>query len=107
MKSAKETYQELAAKMATQPGVAQAKMFGMPSIKVNGNAFAGLFGDDMVFKLTGDARDRALAIGGAHLFEPMAGRPMKEWVQVPQKSAKEWPKLAAAAKEYCGTLKKK
>ena len=49
-------------------------MFGMPSIKRgDGKASAGLYGDDVVFKLAGDAHARALALDGARLFELMAG----------------------------------
>ena len=37
----------------------------------------------MVFKLEGDDHAQALALPGAQLFDPMGGRPMKAWVQVP------------------------
>ncbi len=73
-------------------------MFGMPSIKRRGGkAFAGLYGDDMVFRLEGEAQETALALEGAHLFEPMAGRPMKAWVQVPPTHETQWPDLARKA----------
>ena len=73
-------------------------MFGMPSVKRrDGKAFAGLYGDDMVFKLEGDAHAKALALDGAHLFEPMAGRPMKAWVQVPPTHETQWAELARKA----------
>src|SRR5664279_2738276 len=73
-------------------------LFGMPSLKRrDGNAFAGLYGDDMVFKLEGDAHAGALALRGAHLFEPMAGLPMKAWVQVPPTHETQWAKLARKA----------
>lgn len=75
-----------------------ASMFGMPSIKRRaGKAFAGLYGDDMVFKLEGHAHATALALAGAHLFEPMAGRPMKNWVQVPPTHETQWADLARKA----------
>ena len=78
--------------------VATRKMFGMDCFTANGKAAGGLAGDDMVFKLTDqETRERALAIEGAHLFEPMAGRAMKEWVVVPKAQAGRWPELAALA----------
>jgi molybdopterin biosynthesis enzyme MoaB len=78
--------------------VVGASMFGMPSIKRRGGkAFAGLSGDDMVFKLDGDEHAAALALEGAHLFEPMAGRPMKAWVQVPPTHETQWADLARKA----------
>ncbi len=72
-------------------------MMGMPSLKANGKLFAGQRGEDMVFKLGGDDHARALALEGAHLFEPMAGRQMKEWVVVPNALSTEWSSLAEAA----------
>lgn len=75
-----------------------ASMFGMPSIKRRGGkAFAGLYGEDMVFKLQGDAHATALSLEGAHPFEPMAGRPMKAWVQVPPTHETQWADLAREA----------
>jgi len=75
-----------------------ASMFGMPSMKRRGGkAFAGLYGEDMVFKLEGEAHTAALALEGAQLFEPMAGRPMKAWVQVPPTHETQWADLARKA----------
>lgn len=75
-----------------------AAMFGMPSMKRRGGkAFAGLYGEDIVFKLQGDAHATALALEGAHLFEPMMGRPMKAWVQVPPTHETQWADLARKA----------
>ena len=80
------------------PQVATKKMFGMDCFTANGKAAGGLSGDDMVFKLTDlVARGQALAIEGAHLFDPMGGRPMKEWVVVPKTHADRWPDLAETA----------
>jgi len=84
--------------LAIELDIVGASMFGMPSVKRRGGkAFAGLYGDDMVFKLAGDAHSEALALDGAHLFEPMAGRPMKAWVQVPPTHESQWAELARKA----------
>ena len=73
-------------------------MFGMPSMMCrHGRAFAGPYGDDMVFKLDGEAHAAALTLAGAHLFEPMLGRPMKAWVQVPPTHETQWADLARKA----------
>lgn len=97
----RDNYDELIRDLTTQPDVTAGKMFGMPILKVRNKAFAGNHGGDMVFKLTGAHHARALTIPGAHLFDPMGGRPMKEWVVVPADQAAEWPELAQAALEYC------
>jgi TfoX/Sxy family transcriptional regulator of competence genes len=107
MKSAEETYNALAAKLAeNNADVKISQMFGMPSLKIKGKAFAGVYEDAMIFKLTGEAHKRALAEPGAKLFEPMAGRPMKEWVEVPFSSSKKWETYAVEALEYVSKLKK-
>ncbi len=105
MTAAEKAYNDVARKLA-EDGAQISNMFGMPSLKVKGKAFAGLAGDAMVFKLTGEPHKRALSEPGATLFEPMSGRPMKEWVQVPHSSAKKWLSFAQSAQEYCSTLKK-
>ena len=93
----------LAEELTAELDVQRASMFGMPSLKRRGGkAFAGLYGDDMVFKLDGEAHAQALALDGAHLFEPMAGRPMKAWVQVPPVHEVRWGELARAAERGLG-----
>jgi hypothetical protein len=84
---------------ATSPAV-RGMMFGMPSLKQSGKAFAGYYKDAMVFKLGGAAHARALALAGAHLFDPMGGRPMKEWVVVPVEHASQWLSLSRNAQGY-------
>ncbi len=81
-------------------------MFGMPCVKVNGKAFIGLSQDNFVFKLAEAERLKALKLEGAKFFEPMAGRAMKEWVELPASMATEDTLLqfAEAALKYVSTL---
>ena len=105
MAMAEKLFDEIAMQLAKQPGVARAKMFGMPSVKVNGNAFMGFANGEMVFKLTGESHKQALAVPGARLFDPSGrGRPMKEWVSVPASASDLWTDLADAALAYVSTL---
>ena len=64
------------------PRVVRKPMFGYPALFLNGNMFAGTFQDKVVARLSADDRARSLK-EGATPFEPMAGRPMKEYVVVP------------------------
>lgn len=93
-------YDAIAAALTKKGSVEASQMFGMPTLKVKGKAFAGLFKDAMVFKLKGVHHAAALALSGAKLFDPMGGRPMKEWVQVPKQHASAWVKLAERARDY-------
>ena len=91
-------FDALVNELKTELDIVGASMFGMPSIKRRGGKpFAGLYGDDMVFKLDGETQATAMALEGAHLFEPMAGRPMKAWVQVPPTHETQWADLARKA----------
>jgi TfoX/Sxy family transcriptional regulator of competence genes len=62
-------------------------MFGNLSAFVNGNMFAGVYGDSLFVRLSDDDRADLLGKKGAKLFEPMKGRPMKDYVCLPQVQA--------------------
>src|SRR6266540_4360282 len=96
-------YDELTDDLASQnDDVELGQMMGMPAIKRGGKMVGGFSNDEgaMVFKLIDKtAREAALALDGAHLFDPSGGRraPMKEWVVVPAAHAEKWADLAAQA----------
>jgi TfoX/Sxy family transcriptional regulator of competence genes len=68
--------------LPADPQVKVRPMFGNLAAFVNGNMFAGLFGDDL-FVRVGEEERAALIEQGGSPFEPMAGRPMKAYVVVP------------------------
>jgi hypothetical protein len=91
-------FSTLLEELSRERDVVKASMFGMPGIKRRGGkAFCGLYGDDMIFKLEGEDHARALSLEGAHPFEPMAGRQMKAWVQVPPEHEAQYGELARSA----------
>jgi TfoX/Sxy family transcriptional regulator of competence genes len=61
-------------------------MFGNLAAFVNGNLFSGLYGDTLFVRLSDMDRVELLKTKGTKLFEPMKGRPMKEYVCLPE----EW-----------------
>jgi TfoX/Sxy family transcriptional regulator of competence genes len=77
-----ETKDFFASIVPEHPGVSIRPMFGQLSAFVNGNMFMGIFGDDVVLRLPDEERDEVTGAGGGP-FEPMAGRPMKEYVVLP------------------------
>jgi hypothetical protein len=95
MTKAEETFHRIAADI---PDSKEGRMFGALCIKApNGKAGVMFYRDAMVFKLTGDELQQALALSGATLFDPAGGRPMKGWVQVPFEHATVWHRLAPIA----------
>ena len=69
---ARERYEELVDDLCAQhDNVAPSQMMGMPCVKRNGKMVAGFTRGSMVFKLPDpDTHARALALEGAHLFDP-------------------------------------
>ncbi len=65
------------------PRVQRRKMFGYPAAFVNGNMFAGVFGDQIFARLALTRRQALERVHGPLPFEPMAGRPMKDYTRLP------------------------
>jgi len=100
---ARTIYDEICSALTAMTEAAQGKMFGMPCLKIGSKVFAGFYRDAMIFKLSGATHAQALALPGAHLFDPGGmGRAMKEWVVVPAEHANSWMDYAGAALSYVG-----
>ena len=69
-----------------EPAVTLKPMFGNLAAFVNGNMFAGLFGEDLFVRLPDDESVHVRKQGGRD-FEPMPGHAMKGYVTVPR----TWP----------------
>jgi hypothetical protein len=84
---------------AWYPDCRAGKLFSMPCVKRSGRFVFGLGRTGMIFKLTDpETHARALAVAGAHLFDPSGrGQPFRQWVVVPAEQADEWEPLAAEA----------
>ncbi len=79
--------------LAREPQAEQRQMFGYPAAFVNGNMVTGLHQHDWMVRL--DEKDRAaLSAKGGRPFEPMPGRPMREYVVLPQAVLSERRALA-------------
>jgi TfoX/Sxy family transcriptional regulator of competence genes len=65
------------------PEAVPKKMFGYPAAFVGGQLFAGLHQHSLILRLPADDRATLLERPGRPVFEPMPGRPMREYVVVP------------------------
>lgn len=63
--------------------VSRRQMFGYPAAFANGNLFIGLHQNDFIMRLSEEDRTRFSARYGQRTFEPMKGRPMREYVRLP------------------------
>jgi hypothetical protein len=100
------TYQELAEELIVTEQVTAGKWFSLPCLKANGYIFvAQWINGDVVFKLRGKAREEALALAGAKMFDPGEnGAAMREWIQISPDHAAKWRDLAFDALEYVRDL---
>ena len=89
---AKEAFRAL---VPDDAAVSLRPMFGNLSSFVNGNMFAGLFGDDLFVRLADEDLERVRKQGGRD-FEPMPGRVMKGYVFVPR----TWQQKPAEARAW-------
>jgi TfoX/Sxy family transcriptional regulator of competence genes len=65
------------------PAIERRSMFGYPCAFFHGHMFCGLFEDQFIVRLPDAEREAFLKQPGAKVFEPMPGRPMKEYVLIP------------------------
>jgi TfoX/Sxy family transcriptional regulator of competence genes len=78
--------------------VQRRKMFGYPCAFVSGNMFAGVHQANIVVRLP-EARRGELIAAGAQQFEPMPGRPMREYVVVPDETVADATTLSSWLEE--------
>lgn len=81
-----------------EPAIAMRPMFGNLAAFVNGNMFAGLFGEGLFVRLPDDQAAPIRKQGGRD-FEPMAGHAMKGYVTVPD----NWRSKPAATQAWIAT----
>jgi hypothetical protein len=83
----------------------KSKMFGAPCVKTpNGKAAIMVWKNSVVFKLPDKALEKLLKEDGIDVFEPMKGRRMSGWAEVPAALEKKWEKLAKESIEYVSDL---
>jgi hypothetical protein len=76
------------------PRVKRVPMFGLPHGKVGEHMFAGRHGRGVTVRLAPEEQAPLIAEGAAQ-FEPMPGRPMREWLILPAPMAARPDRLRA------------
>jgi TfoX/Sxy family transcriptional regulator of competence genes len=105
-KAPQDLQERFAAAVAGIDGLEQRQMFGYPAGFIGGNMTTGLHQESWIVRLPeGELQERLDA--GWSVFEPMAGRPMRGYVALPDEIARDpdqaraWVERAAA---YVRTL---
>lgn len=89
------------------PTIEERQMFGYPCAFVNGNMFTGLHQEALIVRLGEEHRKQLIDEAGATQFEPMPGRPMREYVALPDAVLEDKTKLSeliSSAMEYAASL---
>jgi TfoX/Sxy family transcriptional regulator of competence genes len=92
------------------PRIELRNMFGCPCAFVNGNMFAGLHQETVVFRLAEGERQLLLKEEEAAIFEPHPGRRMREYVALPAAFADDSLKMqtwVTRALEYAASTRAK
>ena len=82
-KSDEETAELFRSLLPPEKSIVVRPMFGHIAAFVNGNMFAGTFGKEIFVKLSDEESSLLMKEKGAFHFEPMKGRPMKDYVVMP------------------------
>lgn len=93
-------FQNIGRALSDEFGTTAGQMFGKPCFKTPGNkAFAAFFKGEMVFKLGKVEVDQLKdKYAGSVNWDPSGkGRPMKDWIQVPEEFQEDWQDLARNA----------
>ena len=75
---------------------------GAPGRRVGGRIFAMLVHDMLVVKLPAARVSELIGSGEGLPFDAGKGRPMREWVSVPQADPDPWPAIVAEAFAFVG-----
>ncbi len=94
-KAPRELIDFFAEAMKYLPEAEPRKMFGYPCAFANGQMFTGLFEDTMFLRLSDTDREAFRTLEGARPFEPVAGRPMREYTVIPAAMLHDLPTLDA------------
>lgn len=101
------SFERLVERYAERPDVEspdpQGHTFGSAALKVNGSIFAMSMDDRLVVKLPADRVAALIADGPGEPFGTGKGRPMREWVSLPDDAESE--QLADEAYEFVRNLK--
>jgi TfoX/Sxy family transcriptional regulator of competence genes len=70
--------------LPADPRVERRQMFGYPCAFLSGNMFMGLYQDTLLLRFSEADRRELTQKHGGFVFEPMAGRPMREYIVLPR-----------------------
>lgn len=102
-----ERFESLRTELINHYEATKGSIFGHKGLKVQGKVFVFYNEPNIVVKLKSDDVVRALKLNGAKNFDPMGGKPMREWVEIPYGDHKQWFEYSLKGMAYVKSLLKK
>ncbi len=93
-------YTALAERALAWPGVAEGRILHATGLKAGGRVFAFPRRGELVLKLPAARCTELVEDGVARRFDKGDGRPLREWVAVPEARADRWEELAREARAF-------
>ena len=107
-KKAPEEVKEILAIAVSKIECTRKIMFGYPAYFINNNMFTGVYQDSIIIRLDTESREKLLSTNhNIKRFEPMKGRIMKEYLELPKSVYSDkaiLKKLVTTSYEYASTL---
>jgi hypothetical protein len=97
---APSAYAELVQRALSWPGVAEGRILHATGLTAGGRVFAFPRRGELVLKLPAARCTELVDDGAARRFDKGDGRPLREWVAVPDARADRWEELALEARAF-------
>jgi hypothetical protein len=100
-----ELFEQLRTELIEHHDATKGSIFGHKGLKTKGKIFMFYNEPNLVVKLNAENVEGALKIEGTKNFDPMGGKPMKEWIEIPYHN-QQWFDYSMKAMEYVKSLVK-
>ena len=107
MKETIELFEDLRTELINNHDAIKGSIFGHKGLKVQGKVFVFYNEPNLVVKLKSEDVEEALKLKGAQNFDPMGGKPMKEWIEIPYNDNQQWFDYSMKGMAYVRSLIKK
>ncbi|MEH7400173.1 hypothetical protein V7148_04210 [Gottfriedia acidiceleris] len=100
-----ERFESLRTELINHYEASKGSIFGHKGLKIQGKVFVFYNEPNIVVKLKPEDVATALTLSGAKNFDPMGGKPMREWVEIPY-GDQQWFDYAIKGMSYVKSLLK-
>lgn len=104
MKDTIELFENLRTELINHHNTTKGSIFGHKGLKIQGKVFAFYNAPNLVIKLNKEDVEEVLKLEGTRNFDPMGGKPMREWVEIPYDENQQWFDYSIKGMNYVRSL---